>query len=103
MGDLVPVLILLALMGAAAILPALLHHRRGRRWRRIPARIEAAYYAAPGKTALPLVDVTFRDCGETRFVRGLRRHALDVEDLAPGDPIPILVSPVDSRRCVLDE
>ena len=25
------------------------------------------------------------------------------EDLAPGDPIPILVSPVDSRRCVLDE
>ncbi|WP_287886164.1 hypothetical protein [Paracoccus sp. (in: a-proteobacteria)] len=103
MRELVPVIAVLTLMATAAILPALLHRWRRRHWRRIVARIDAAYYAAPERTALPLIDVSFRDHGETRLVKGLLRHGTDVEDLVPGGPIRILVSPVDSRRCVIDE
>lgn len=103
MRDLLPIFALLAAMVLAAFTPSLLHGWRRRHWRRVEARIDAAYYVTPGKTSIPMVDISYCENGRMRSINGLRYPALHIEDLTKGDRIMILVSPSDSCRCVIDD
>lgn len=93
----------LATITAVGLAPTLLDLWRRRHWRQLIAHVDAAYYAPRGETLRAWVDVSLGHGESVQHIRGLLRKATRIEDLHMGDQIGILVSPRNSRHCVIDE
>lgn len=102
MEDYLPLALFFCAAFAAALAPFCLHRWRRSRWIKLDARVDAAYYETCGKNVFALVDVSYLDGNLTRSAKHLASGRIDVENISPGDSIPILVNPKNKSNCVVD-